>query len=141
MAPVGSPCVNWTTDCDGNACFTESGNSQWVGGYCTDPDCTATSCGAGNSCSPYVVSGTSYCLKNCTWDGGRGDCRTGYVCDRYLVQGSDQATCIAACSSNAQCGTGRCSNGFCCGNRYYRTCATSPACNSGQGTATNGYCL
>jgi hypothetical protein len=141
MAPVGSPCVNWTTDCDGNACFTET-NGQWLGGYCTDPFCTANSCGAGNSCSPYLVSGTAYCLKNCTWDGGRGDCRTGYVCDRYLVQGNDQATCIAACTSNAQCSTGRCNNGFCCGNRYYRACTTStPACNSGQGTATNGYCL
>ena len=142
---IGAPCTDWLTDCEDTACFVQTTSSTslpWTGGYCSDPGCSPGSCPSGSSCSAYLVTSSTYCLKNCTWDGARGDCRTGYVCDRYLIAGTDQATCISACTANTQCPTGRCSNGFCCGNRGFRCCATGTACNSGQGTCnSNGYCL
>lgn len=135
---VGSPCTNWVYDCTGNACFTQAASAQWVGGYCTEANCTANSCPAGSSC--WVTGSTNYCLKTCTWDGGQGDCRAGYVCDRYIT-GSTTATCTAACSNASQCGGSLgCSNGFCCGGNRYRCCAGN-VCNAGAGTCTNGYCL
>ena len=145
---VGAPCANWLTDCPGNnACFTQQG-TQWSGGYCTSNGCTASSCPTGSSCSPYLATAPDggvlrFCLKDCQWDAGAGGCRTGYVCDRYLIAGppspNPAPTCISSCVTGADCqGTGRCSNGFCCGQRFYRCCATGTACAAG--TCTNGYC-
>ncbi|MDP2273774.1 MAG: hypothetical protein Q8N23_15625 [Archangium sp.] len=137
--PVGEPCVNSFIDCSGGSCFT-----TWPSGYCTasQPDnCAGSNCPSGTSCSRYLVNNvTSYCLKHCTWDGARGDCRTGYVCDRYMIQGNDQATCIAACTANSQCSTGTCSNGFCCGGAFFRCCAGATPCAAGLSCGSNGYC-
>jgi hypothetical protein len=139
MGPTGSPCTTSTLHCAGNAsvtaCFV-----NWSSGYCTQT-CSSASCQPGSSCSPYVINGSSYCLQNCTWNGGQGDCRSDYVCDRYLVNGTDQATCIArcptfACAANTTCD----SNGFCCGKPYYRCCSSGAACPGG-GTCQSGYCL
>lgn len=136
-ALTGGACTT-SIYCDGDACLTQQG-TRWLGGYCS-ARCTTT-CAAGSSCSPYLGLSQAYCLKHCTWDGGQGDCRTGYVCDRYMIPNTDQATCISACSSNAECGTnGQCSNGFCCGKPFFRCCAGATPCPGG-GSCSNGYCL
>jgi hypothetical protein len=86
-----------------------------------------------------VSSQGSYCLKNCTYNGGQGDCRTGYVCDRNLIPNSAQHTCVSACTSAADCGgTLGCWNGFCCGAVGYR-CCNGTTCQGGA-TCSNGYC-
>ncbi|MFZ5443031.1 MAG: hypothetical protein ACOZQL_23695 [Myxococcota bacterium] len=127
LAPTGSACTSFL-QCVGDTCV-----SNWPGGYCSDT-CGATSCSSGSSCSS--VAG-NYCLQNCTWDGAGGGCRAGYVCDRYLIDGTDQATCYPACSGS--CGSLQCQNGFCCGGLYYRCCAGNQ-CSQGSCKA-NGYCL
>ena len=136
---VGTACASFST-CAGGSCFTQSG-TQYQGGYCSQ-ECTSTACPGGSSCSPYLVSGGSYCLQNCTWDGGAGGCRANYVCDRYLLPAppspNPAPSCISACTTGTDCPlTGQCSNGFCCGKRYFRCCGTT--CSTG--TCTNGYCL
>lgn len=136
--PVGEPCVNSFIDCAGGSCLTQQG-TRWQGGYCTQASCTATNCPSGSSCSPYLSS-TAYCLKNCAWDGAAGGCRTGYVCDRYMIQGSDRATCVSACTANSECSTGTCSNGFCCGRSFYRCCPGATPCQGGASCGANGYC-
>jgi hypothetical protein len=138
MGGVGSPCSNFATDCTGNTCFT---GGNYVGGYCSQAGCTSGSCPSGSTCSGRLFSGNTYCVKDCQWDGGRGDCRTGYVCDRFLIAGppNTTASCIAACSNGSECPTGQCSNGFCCGGAQFR-CCNGTSCSSGL-TCTNGYCL
>jgi hypothetical protein len=138
---VGAPCASFST-CAGHICFTPSG-TQYVGGYCSQVCSASATCPTGSSCSPYLVAGTSYCLQDCAWDGGAGGCRANYVCDRYLLPAppspNPAPSCIAACTSGADCPlTGQCSNGFCCGKQYFRCCGTS--CSTGTCSA-NGYCL
>lgn len=132
MTPTGGACSSFL-DCVGNTCF-----STWSGGYCTH-NCTSSTCQAGSSCSPYIISGSSYCLQHCTWNGGQGNCRSGYVCDRYLINGTDQATCVAACPT-FPCASGTtCQNGFCCGKPFYKCCAGN-TCPGGGTCQANGYC-
>jgi hypothetical protein len=114
----------------------------WPGGYCTNL-CNASSCPAGSSCardSGGFPTGNIYCLKNCAWDGGRGDCRPGYICERYLVDGNDTATCTLPCPTLSCATNTTCQNGFCCGKRYFRCCAGG-ACPGGGTCQANGYCL
>ncbi len=144
VGAVGAPCTNFVTQCTGNVCFTQQG-TRWAGGYCsqTQPDnCASPNCPPGSSCSPYLAgNATSYCLKNCAWDGGQGDCRTAYVCDRYMVPGNNAATCNPACTTGSECGMGGiCSNGFCCGKPFFRCCGSGAPCPGG-GACNGGYCL
>jgi hypothetical protein len=137
--PLGGPC-NVPADCLDGSCIT-AGTTTWVGGYCTKTcdDTMPGSCPAGSSCSRYVSTSYQLCMGHCSWDGGQGDCRPSYVCDRYLIRNSTQATCFPRCNSAADCGSLGCFQGFCCGARLYRccagnTCPTSGACNA------LGYC-
>lgn len=142
--PVGDPCTA-TLACAGGICFTEqpagsSGCSQgcWSGGYCSQ-DCGSAGCPSGSSCSPYFSGGVSRCLKNCSWDGGQGDCRSGYVCDRGMIPSSSQAICLYRCNANSDCPTNVCQSGFCCGNVGYRCCSGNQ-CPLGGTCGANGYC-
>ncbi len=134
---VGAACTNYQSDCaqGNNACLT----GVYSGGYCSKV-CDSAVCPAGSSCSPYASGSVNkYCLQNCTWNGGSGGCRAGYVCDRGLIPGNAQETCIPSCPASA-CVTGtRCESGFCCGKSTYRCCASGTPCASGTCNA-NGYC-
>lgn len=137
MGGVGAPCSDFATHCTGDTCILAL-SAPWTAGYCSVANCTATSCPSGSSCSPYLGGPTAYCVKHCQWDGGQGDCRAGYVCDRNLIPNVSTATCIAACTPSTNCGTNRtCSNGFCCGTPGFRCCG-SGTCN--VGACSNGYC-
>jgi hypothetical protein len=134
--PTGSACTSFL-QCAGNACITQNG-TQWTGGYCSNL-CTS-SCATGSSCSPYAVSGNSYCLADCTWDGGAGGCRAGYVCDRNLIPGSSRAACLTSCTGGA-CPSGTtCDNGFCCGQNGFKCCSSGTACAAPSTCGSNGYC-
>ncbi len=129
------------TDCAGGLCIAQSG-AVWPQGYCTQ-DCASASCATGSGCSQYVATARQLCLALCTWDGGAGGCRAGYVCDRGLLNASSTAeSCISACTTAVDCGSGtglRCEAGFCCGDRGFRCCAgnTCPVAGACQ---ANGYC-
>jgi hypothetical protein len=136
LKAVGLPCAA-PAECAGNTCFS---GGTFSSGYCTQ-DCTSASCGTGTSCSPYVsADAKKYCLKNCQWDGGQGDCRTSYVCDRNLIPGNSQATCVGKCTNaTTDCPAGiQCQNGFCCGKIGFKCCAGN-SCSTGT-CGTLGYC-
>jgi len=143
-SPTGSPCTDYS-QCVGNVCIQQLGN-LWPSGYCSD-DCGSSTCAAGSHCTPYVVSGRSVCLKDCTYDGAAGGCRSGYVCEKNLVPSTPtQAMCLSACVSSAECpnvgGTNlACDNGFCCGAPGYRCCSGNTCPRGGScGASLAGYC-
>lgn len=136
---VGGACTDYVYDCGTglDVCIQPSG-TDWQGGYCSK-ECSSVSCPGGSSCSSIIAPGSKYCLQDCAWDGGAGGCRSGYVCDRFLIAGEpNKATCYPACTSDPGCNTGRCENGFCCGDRGFRCCAGN-TCPRG-GACSNGYC-
>lgn len=144
----GEPCT-MPGNCAGNTCVAELSNTTtcapvcFSGGYCTQ-NCDAGVCPSGSSCSPYTFSTTGkWCVSDCVWDGGQGDCRTNYVCDRYLLAGtSTQSTCFKKCFADAGCATNTaCDNGFCCGKPYYRCCSGAVKCpGGGSGCNALNYC-
>lgn len=139
---VGDPCTS-SSQCTGNFCETEVApgaaancvtTTCWPGGYCR-PACTSASqCPTGTSCT-YPELG-SKCLLNCAWNGGRGSCRSGYVCDRgWSPFDRAQAVCVYACGSAQDCPSGAsCVNGFCCGLPGYACCGGL------NGTCLSGNC-
>jgi hypothetical protein len=141
VSAVGGACTNYITDCGSglDVCITQNG-TQWQGGYCSK-NCSFLGCPAGASCTTSLSTTTSYCLKDCAWDGGAGGCRAGYVCDRNLIASdATKASCYPACTAQANCPSGtRCESGFCCGLSGYRCCGASPACPTGK-ACVSGYC-
>ncbi len=145
--PAGEACTT-NGNCAGNICVPELANSPpacqqpcFANGYCTQ-DCTSAACPAGSSCSSYTFPGAKRCASNCSWDGGQGDCRSSYVCDRYTVIGSTQATCYKKCTHDAGCSaTSACdSNGFCCGSPGFRCCLSGAKCPNGGLCNILDYC-
>lgn len=143
--PNGEACTS-NPQCAGNICQPEVNMAPncapncFAGGFCTQ-DCTTATCAAGSSCSPYTLQGVKRCAPHCTWDGGRGDCRQDYVCDRMLVAGT-QATCFKKCFADAGCNAStKCdSNGFCCGAPFYRCCSGAVKCPNGGTCNALDYC-
>ena len=142
---VGDPCTSDGACGAGRVCFLagtcRAGSSTvcWPQGYCSKVCTSTANCDPNSSCSPYVVAGSSRCLENCVFDGGVGDCRPGYVCDRGQIAASTQATCIFACAVQADCPVStQCQSGFCCGKTGYKCCAGNTC--AGGGTCANGYC-
>ncbi|MGV3623223.1 MAG: hypothetical protein ACO1OB_20555 [Archangium sp.] len=132
--PYGGACTNYI-NCPGtlNTCIT-----NYPGGYCSNT-CTS-SCQSGGSCSP-ITQANSYCLQDCTWNGGSGGCRAGYICERRVAFNGN-AVCYPACTGNASCPASAptCESGFCCGGVGYRCCAGSTPCLNGVSCNTDGYC-
>jgi hypothetical protein len=93
----------------------DGGVSPWVGGYC-NPECTAlNTCLAGTCVSAF---GGKYCLGNCTVPGGgKGSCRSGYVCGLTTLDGRTPTwgVCVPDCR-NAGLG---CSGGQTCNTLGY----------------------
>lgn len=144
--PAGESCTT-AGQCAGNICVPELVSAPscvqacWAGGYCTQ-DCTSTACPSGSSCSLYTfANNVKRCVANCQWDGGQGDCRDSYICDRYTVVGSSQATCFKRCNVNSSCqpGTTCQPNGFCCGAVGFRCCAAATCPGGGTCNALD-YC-
>jgi hypothetical protein len=145
----GAACTEGT-QCTGGNCVTEvpAGtdecyvNACWPGGSCTQ-SCSSQACADGSSCvlqrSPI---GGPMCLQNCAFDGGRGDCRTGYVCDKGWVMGGAQAVCMYSCGDPAECPfLTSCQDGFCCGATSYRCCGGVGGTCTGGGTCNaSGFC-
>jgi hypothetical protein len=134
------PCGN-TGNCNGAgaceqagvgvACGTAScaGSTYTPVSHCTGAGACATA--TTSSCSPYAC-GASACLTTCSGD---GDCLAPYTC-----QGATGAKSCAlkanglACTAGAQCISGHCTDGVCCGSA---SCAACQACNVG---ASAGAC-
>jgi len=140
MSGLGGTCNSYALDCSSglDACI----KGGWSGGYCSKV-CTSNpgACPGGSTCAQYALAGASYCLANCTYNGGQSTCRPGYVCERNLSSSTPGATlCFAACPGNA-CATGTtCDNGFCCGAPFFKCCSTGAPCPSGGTCQANGYC-
>lgn len=147
-APTGSACMQGS-QCDGGGCIAQepAGTAScptapcWPQGYCTQTCSGAAPCAAGSTCSVLTSSGRNLCMDECAFDGGPGDCRTGYVCDRYwALDGTDRATCYNACATGQDCpGQTDCTNGFCCGDILYACCA-GRTCPFGGVCGADGYC-
>lgn len=144
--PAGEQCTG-NAQCAGNQCVVESNVAPtcspncFSGGYCTQ-DCASSACPSGSSCSPYTFFGTGkWCVQNCAWDGGQGDCRPNYVCDRMLVAASTQSTCYKRCYADAGCAVNTaCDNGFCCGKPAFRCCSGAVKCPGGGTCNALDYC-
>jgi hypothetical protein len=145
-------------DCAGDACIPEASGEDcgystddvcWSGGYCSQfCQDDGTGCAAGSSCAGFGTTGY-LCLDDCSWDGGQGGCRSGYVCDRFVTVGENSATvasCVNACGADSDCpaSTACASNGFCCGAAFYR-CCDGNTCNGSLKCQTSGpnqgYCM
>lgn len=140
--PYGSPCTNGT-QCAGGLCLPQQTSGSWTGGYCSGPcKFDETSCDAGGGCSVLEVqqTGANFCLAECTFNRGQSSCRDGYVCDVNWTDQVNQAVCVAACQSDAECVTDRCVGGFCCGTRGFACCNSGPACASGSTCDAQGIC-
>ena len=138
LSATGAACTSPAT-CQGNMCLAE-GAGVWTGGYCSQR-CESSACASGSNCSPWVISGMSVCVAACAYDGGVSTCRAGYVCDRGLIPGNAaQGSCNTACTSNTNCPTNRCENGFCCGAQGFRCCAGATPCPGGGTCGSLGYC-
>lgn len=134
---TGSACTDGT-GCAGDVCISQASGSGcnpvqdvcWSNGYCSQTcQSDGTGCASGSSCSNFGTAGY-LCLDDCTWDGASGGCRSGYVCDRFVAIGpgsSTTASCVNACTSDADSATGSCWNGFSCGQELYRCCGTTCA--------------
>jgi hypothetical protein len=145
--PTGSACTDGT-QCAGDTCIPQESGSAcggsngtcWSGGYCTETcNSDGSGCAGGSSCASFGSAGY-LCLDDCNWDGASGGCRSGYVCDRFVTIGQNSGTtasCINACSTGADCPTGACNNGFCCGGELYRCCGGN-TCASGLVCQTSG---
>jgi hypothetical protein len=82
-------------------------------------------------CTPYICGATA-CKTSCALD---ADCvGTHYcsnnVCTLKIAQGG-------VCATNNQCGTGFCTDGFCCNSACGATCQ---ACSNAKTGGTNGSC-
>jgi hypothetical protein len=157
--PTGSACQS-SADCTGGICIpsTDAGVSNcpppqtgggattcWPSGYCSQ-DCTTngamdnSKCAAGSGCANF--GNINDCVQVCAYDGGSGGCRSGYVCDRFTVTSTGEASCTTACNDDAYCqsfGATSCANGFCCGAQLFRCCPGS-VCGSGLTCGSDGYC-
>ncbi len=151
LQPSGAACTAGT-QCQGGLCSKESaaGSSAcpatacWPGGYCTQGCGSGAACAPGSSCSPFFppTALVTLCLKNCTYDGGQGDCRQGYVCDRYWIPNASQATCVYACKTDDDCpavNTKCNSRRFCCGKTSF-SCCDGNTCPFGGTCGASGFC-
>lgn len=82
-------------------------------------------------------------MSNCANPGlGQGTCRSGYVCEKNFISGSQQGPCFPACPAQACPTTApNCQNGYCCCGAKFKCCTGAQACISGQACRTEGYCL
>lgn len=109
--PYGGPCTA-SAQCPGGLCIAQT-NAGWTSGYCSGPcKLGETSCDPGGGCSVFFeeVTQSNYCLAECVFDGGRGSCREGYVCERGLTDVPGQTVCAAPCQSDTECPTGQSCN-------------------------------
>ena len=132
QCPAGPPCGN-TGACNGASACQQAATTVSCGtASCTGSTFTPVShCnGSGacatpstSTCAPYVC-GTNACRADCSAD---ADCVSGYYCT------GTNGTCMAkkasgaACGAAHECGTGNCTDGFCCG---VASCPTCQACGS-----------
>lgn len=92
---VGNPCTD-DTQCqnppaNGGVCLQREFNYNWqaLGGYCSRENCGANSdCSSdgGAMCLGFTED-TRTCVQRCpdARDGGQSTCRTGYVCEGYVI--------------------------------------------------------
>ncbi|MBX5484088.1 MAG: hypothetical protein IRZ16_19865 [Myxococcaceae bacterium] len=152
---VGDPCMTGS-DCSGGLCLTLM-TDGFAGGYCSQTCSDTVACPAGSSCG----FDPRHCLEDCPDAGtGQSTCRTGYVCDAFLIDDPAkdpfQGSCFPACTDDASAtSTGHCFNGYECGDSFFHCCDNlldggfdpdsgmpDPRCPvSGDPCAANGYCI
>lgn len=129
--PVGLACSTHP-DCQNGGSFPaggcipalnpDGGSSGWTDGYCT-AECSQDPalCGGNAICLGFSAS-DSFCMDKCAApNAGRSDCRTGYVCQGYLLSLSDGGTMPST-------------DGFC-----YPSCQNR-GCPQGSSCSSSGYC-
>jgi hypothetical protein len=107
-----------------------------------DPAAAATACGAGKTCiAGCRASGTGVGMCVMAGDKPPGaactdDCVQGAECSRYPCAGAEVRVCLRLCTTDAECGEGRCNLPVpCAPPDTYRWC--SQPCNP-VGAATSG---
>jgi hypothetical protein len=139
VAGIGQPCMV-NAGCASGTCLQQTPGGLFQMGYCTQPCGAGGTCPGGSFCSLFAGTMTGQCFGGCTYDGGQGNCRNGYVCDRGAVPGNFvQAICVPRCQRNADCEDGLCNlltgertaPGFCCGSRGLSCCPGLPCPNGG----------
>lgn len=118
--------------CSGSrSCALWSGATTCAGASCDSATVSrpASLCSGGGACqsqgtidcAPLTCDGTTgLCRTTCT--PGGGECAAGYGC----FAGACKKLSGAACAIDAECGSGFCTDGVCCGTRCGGTCE---ACN------------
>ncbi|HVZ71980.1 MAG TPA: hypothetical protein VHJ20_06355 [Polyangia bacterium] len=150
----GAASCGTTGVCDGaGACAKYADGTSCADASCPAGSATkslATTCAAGactvttQSCGLYACNGTDDCNSKCNND---GDCASGAYCT------GTNGSCVGlvpqamACTSDHQCATGNCVDGFCCGSPGCNGCQScgvpgkeGTCANVAAGTPSNGFC-
>jgi hypothetical protein len=93
---IGSAC-SADGDCTSGTCLTPASYPPYVGGYCSQKQCT-TSCPAGSFCTNGAATMGSACLKLCTTP---ADCRSGYSC--CTEASMNMKVCAPSTGTSLQC--------------------------------------
>jgi len=114
--------------CDGEQCLASecSGDKLLPAATCAGSQCVRP---APLGCSPYACEAVE-CLDECLRD---GECRHGASCNDGVCNDLPDG---AACTSNEQCGSSHCGNGFCCHGEGLCCGGDDAACKALDGAST-----
>jgi hypothetical protein len=137
LCPANPPCGN-TGTCTNGVCTQAAAGTECIGYFCassTQFQPAATCNGVGGcsipsveDCSPYLC-GAGACQHGCTDD---SQCAGGTWCNGSTCVAA--LTGVATCSRDRQCGTGHCTEGYCC------EATACPFCQSCAVAPTQGIC-
>jgi Cellulose binding domain len=139
-ADMGAPSCGTDGSCDGAGkcrlygsgvqCLmpTCSGSTATLAGRCSGTGTCAA--GTTQTCNPYVCGGSGSCLSTCATS---NDCTAGNVC---TAASCGKKPLGATCAAPAECGSGLCEQGVCCGTACTGTCK-SCALTGSAGTCSN----
>ncbi len=124
-----APPCGFDGTCNGAGACRNAGTGTGCGAAtCTGSTATASACNGGGvctvtsqACPGHFVCGGSGCLTSCVSD---GDCVSGYACQSGTC--SNLAPLGTACSGNADCFSGMCTDHVCCQSA---SCGACKACN------------
>jgi hypothetical protein len=138
LCPASPPCGN-TVTCTNGTCTQAAAGTECVGYFCStatvfQPAATCNGLGSCSipsvqDCSPYLC-GVGSCSHSCSDD---SQCVAGTWCNGTTCVAAQ--TGVATCTRDRQCGTGHCTEGYCCEATacpFCQSCAVAPA----QGTCT-----
>ena len=107
------------TECSAATC---TGGREVPAGHC-DGQGTCTTMGQPHDCAPFAC-GPAACLGSCGRD---GDCAMGTSCNTGTSKCVPPQGLGATCTNLNQCGSGHCSDGFCCN---VQTCDPCKKCGA-----------